>query len=306
MRGRWLVGLVGIACSGCYDPRPSANTTCSASGDCPAPLICDRGLCVVTIDAAIDAVPDAADPDRDSDGVANEVDNCPELANTDQHDEDQDARGDVCDSCPHLADATFADGDDDGVGDACDPNVTTPGDQIARFETFTALPPDLTTVGTWTIMGDEVVAAPASNVRLLVPGTHARVTAEIGGRIVSTPTSSRELKVVAGRTGASVWSSCALDDSDAGMGKYVLEIERETAGGTTIVAEPPRARMAVGPVMLRIRADATADAIDCVAVETGVEHTAAGNPAALAAGEIEVQARQTGLALAYLIVISSP
>jgi hypothetical protein len=54
------------------------------------------------------------------------------------HDEDGDLVDDACDVCPHIADAAQADGDGDGVGDACDPRPTTPGDNIALFDAFTA------------------------------------------------------------------------------------------------------------------------------------------------------------------------
>ena len=49
-------------------------------------------------------------PDRDSDGVAYDVDNCPDVANADQVDLDQDGAGDACDS----------DDDGDGVVDTVD------------------------------------------------------------------------------------------------------------------------------------------------------------------------------------------
>jgi len=41
--------------------------------------------------------------DRDNDGVNNDVDNCPDVANMDQSDRDQDMKGDVCDPCPDQA-----------------------------------------------------------------------------------------------------------------------------------------------------------------------------------------------------------
>lgn len=78
------------------------------------------------------------DGDGDNDGVRNDVDNCPEVANTDQADVDQDGIGDACDpvvdvvdtdqdgvqdrddNCPTVANAGQADLDQDGIGDACD------------------------------------------------------------------------------------------------------------------------------------------------------------------------------------------
>ena len=76
-------------------------------------------------------------PDIDGDGVTDDKDNCPEVANTDQADTDGDGVGDACeeeasdttataltdekDNCPEAANAHQADGDSNGVGDACDP-----------------------------------------------------------------------------------------------------------------------------------------------------------------------------------------
>jgi PKD repeat protein len=78
--------------------------------------------------------------DADDDGVADDSDNCPTTANSDQTDADGDGQGDACDACPsdaandadgdgHCADADNCplaanpqqeDRDADGVGDACD------------------------------------------------------------------------------------------------------------------------------------------------------------------------------------------
>ena len=93
--------------------------------------------------------------DRDCDGVPNDADNCPFVANPDQADsevvksgcapsprggcipflQEGDGAGDVCDNCPltnNPPDATGiqVDGDGDGVGDACDncPQVYNPRD----------------------------------------------------------------------------------------------------------------------------------------------------------------------------------
>jgi hypothetical protein len=84
-----------------------------------------------------DNVGDVCDPDKDGDGVANGVDNCPEVANSDQADSDNDGIGDVCDTpsnqdidgdgvnnnvdnCPEVANPNQEDFDNDGIGDACD------------------------------------------------------------------------------------------------------------------------------------------------------------------------------------------
>ena len=75
--------------------------------------------------------------DRDGDGVGDDVDNCPDLANPGQANEDGDDRGDACDLCPHLAGTVpGSDGDDDhdGIGNQCDPHVG--ADQLIVFLPF--------------------------------------------------------------------------------------------------------------------------------------------------------------------------
>ena len=62
----------------------------------------------------------SAPPDADEDGIPDDEDNCPAIANADQTDTDEDGLGDVCDNCPATANADQADGDQDGVGDVCD------------------------------------------------------------------------------------------------------------------------------------------------------------------------------------------
>ena len=75
----------------------------------------------------------SAGEDADGDGLANESDNCPALANADQADLDGDGAGDVCDAdddgdgiddgadnCPTVPNPGQEDTDEDGMGDACD------------------------------------------------------------------------------------------------------------------------------------------------------------------------------------------
>jgi hypothetical protein len=63
--------------------------------------------------------------DRDSDIVADSVDNCPGTANTGQEDTDGDGKGNACDNCPNAANVDQADSDADGVGNVCDTAVGT-------------------------------------------------------------------------------------------------------------------------------------------------------------------------------------
>ena len=71
--------------------------------------------------------------DADQDGICDDVDNCPGIANPDQTDTDADGLGDACDTdddndgvldtednCPLIANPDQADSDGDGTGDACD------------------------------------------------------------------------------------------------------------------------------------------------------------------------------------------
>ncbi|WP_196892358.1 thrombospondin type 3 repeat-containing protein [Aureivirga marina] len=71
--------------------------------------------------------------DMDGDGIADENDNCVDVANADQADNDGDGIGDVCDddddndgiadiddNCQYEANEDQADNDNDGIGDVCD------------------------------------------------------------------------------------------------------------------------------------------------------------------------------------------
>lgn len=71
--------------------------------------------------------------DNDNDGIPNDSDNCPDVANSDQEDLDNDGIGDVCDddidgdgvlnvddNCPLIANADQADENGNGIGDLCD------------------------------------------------------------------------------------------------------------------------------------------------------------------------------------------
>jgi len=86
---------------------------------------------VVELGAPV-ANPDFREPDKDSDGVIDLVDNCVALSNPDQKDIDGNGRGDACedfdgdgilnshDNCPDQPNVAQADADNDGIGDVCD------------------------------------------------------------------------------------------------------------------------------------------------------------------------------------------
>ena len=58
--------------------------------------------------------------DSDGDGLADDNDNCPSVANASQADGDNDEAGDACDNCPSMYNPSQADGDGDTLGDVCD------------------------------------------------------------------------------------------------------------------------------------------------------------------------------------------
>ena len=89
--------------------------TAQASSD-PTSGINNRTLGVVT-SGLVDPV---EEPETDSDGYPDAVDNCPEIPNPGQEDGDGDGIGDVCDNCLDEPNPGQEDADGDGVGDACD------------------------------------------------------------------------------------------------------------------------------------------------------------------------------------------
>jgi len=86
--------------------------------------LCPENRSTNEADLDTDGTPDACDPDADGDGVLNEEDNCPLEANPDQIDGDADGRGDPCDRCP---DDPLDDTDRDGL---CAPDDPCPEDPL--------------------------------------------------------------------------------------------------------------------------------------------------------------------------------
>ena len=155
--------------AGCFAPDPTVGAPCAVG--VTDDLRCPSGqLCVAHDGVETCETDDIIDPelDRDGDLVADGLDNCPDIPNTDQADEDLDRAGDVCDPCPPFQ--GIEDADDDGVGDACDPNPNTPGDTLVAFTGFAGTLPSgwqltgqfLATAGEGFAMSDEMTSATAT------------------------------------------------------------------------------------------------------------------------------------------------
>lgn len=70
--------------------------------------------------------------DADRDGIVDEYDNCPLIANSHQDDLDEDGAGEICDNCPANTNDNQQDMDGDGLGDACDDDLD--GDGVTNVK----------------------------------------------------------------------------------------------------------------------------------------------------------------------------
>ena len=167
--------------------------------------------------------------DTDGDGIPDSTDNCPTIANPDQHDHDADGRGDVCDVCPHIADSG-ADSDGDGVGDACDPRPTTPGDRIAFFEGFYGAVAWTSVIGTdtWQVASGAVTQPSTNDEHQLVDGSASLADAFVQARfqvhgINSDDSARRSTGIVLAYQSPTDYYFCGLaadpSDSELDVGK---------------------------------------------------------------------------------------
>ncbi|GIU46177.1 hypothetical protein TUM4438_21340 [Shewanella sairae] len=131
----------GVGYSACYLAFGTADFTMREypSGTNQCQWVADGDTsCAGPVQACIGG--GAGTPDSDNDGISDDLDNCPNMANSDQLDNDADEIGNICDStpdgeivdsdgdgisdeldnCPNMANSDQLDNDADGIGNVCD------------------------------------------------------------------------------------------------------------------------------------------------------------------------------------------
>jgi hypothetical protein len=207
--------------AGCYAPAPAEELPCGTGGRCPTGQTCDSdGRCrSVSLDAGIDAAPDApgTPTDLDGDTIPNLADNCPMIGNTDQRDHDADRIGDVCDNCPHVANPMQqATADGDLVGDACDPDDMRT-DTFVYFEGFyDAAPPGWVLPSGFTVSSGKLIGVVGAMGLLAYKdqAVPADVTVIAHGAMTAQTGFARNIGPAARATGGTDYYKCDTLDTD--------------------------------------------------------------------------------------------
>jgi hypothetical protein len=237
---------IALSLAGCYAPHYAADVACDpAAPVCPGGEQCtpigSQWACTALGPGDGGAGVDGGDPlgDDDHDGIPNNVDNCPEVANPGQENEDGDAWGDACDLCPAYASTTQVDTDGDGVGDACDPHPSTAGDHLMRFDGFHhGVPSDALISGTFAAVGDSVVGTsgdinsilewtypPTKNLTI---STSVTVTTVVAGKIAL-------VSIVDLGNGVDQSIECEFGQDDNAAGFQDIDV---TPSGPQVVVQP--------------------------------------------------------------------
>jgi hypothetical protein len=126
-------GELIVELSGVGDPiLPGDLSYPTATTSTTLTFSCTDGTTSITdsVVVSLEILPPPPPTDGDVDGIPDEDDNCPNVANPSQADADGDGIGDACDNCPTIANADQLDTDGDGIGDACDSLADTDGDGV--------------------------------------------------------------------------------------------------------------------------------------------------------------------------------
>lgn len=261
-------------------------------------------------DASSDAPLPTIPGDLDGDGVLNADDNCPAVANPDQHDEDGDKLGDACDNCPHIANPdqlNIGEGNlPDAVGDICDPRPALPGDTIEKFYPFNTAPADVAPTGVWSIVNDGYQYVGGGEGVLTVAGVRDRVVIEVAGTTLNTPNNDIEVSVSIGASGGA-HHDCGYNDCIAGCNPDVFNTALlgrwdgqrwDELGGKHGVA-----RRLSGAFTLRLAGDSTANTLSCTASDTRETLTTTSSTATLLTpGTVGLYTNRMSIHLRYLIV----
>jgi len=239
--------------------------------------------------------------DRDGDGVPDDQDNCPTIAN-DQHDEDADTLGDACDPCPQLA-GSAVDSDGDGIGNLCDPNPNTAGDVMVRFEPFatgTGLPAgwsaDAGTASDWKVNQDRLQLADSAvhAITFDAGGEHTTIDVLVE---LSTPGNSPAFGAL------TAVADTTLDDLDTCQLEDDQLVVLKTQNGTTST-QVSASKLSVFPGAFRIVAKTSGNATSCAWPGTGVQ--LGGVVTGSVGKRVGVTAQDFGVAITSITIYRSP
>jgi hypothetical protein len=130
-----LLGLVTVSI---LTENIGGDGTTNRSIQSDAVVITLLGSSTVIKLGSVSAQIDGCKPDTDGDGIPDDEDNCPLVANPNQIDSDGDGTGDACetvqdtdndgipdttDNCPLIPNPNQEDSDGDGIGDVCEPDA---------------------------------------------------------------------------------------------------------------------------------------------------------------------------------------
>ena len=307
-----------LASAACFAPSAPTGARCAsaeAPTRCPVGQACVAHDGIETCELPGSSFPDACvapgidaavDGDRDDDGLANAVDNCPDVANPTQLDEDDDDLGDVCDPCPPLADNSDPDGD--GVGGACDPNPATPGDMLVAFEGFTApLAAGWTKSGNFaTSNGIGVLTAGDAATSLLTMPSPSAARVEIRASVAVDAITAMGLNLgsvnlidrMQPATDKSI--ACQLSALAGGLSK---DLRLFDANAAAVIVEAAHAFALDTPLELRLRRNGTSYACRVTSPTAEVAGAAAFSPAS---PRIGIRVRGATARFDWVMVVTSP